>query len=68
MARNRRTFELFETELMGPGICCSYVPEKVMDGIPDIFNCYHTHPRLEVRICTMVVSGTGGEELRAARK
>ena len=43
--RNRRTFEMFETELTGAGICCSYVPEEeVMDGLPRIFPCYHTQP------------------------
>ena len=35
--RNRRTFELFEMKLTGAGICSSYVPKKVIDGITKIF-------------------------------
>ena len=58
--RNRRTFELFETELKGEGICCSYVLEEVIYGLPKILPCYHTHPLLDVSTCTFVVSRGGG--------
>ena len=53
--RNEKTFALFTNELRREGISCNYVEKEAIASLPNIFPCYFTHPRSDVRICTMTM-------------
>ena len=53
--RNEKTFALFTNELLNEGISCKYVEKEVIASLPNIFPCYFTQPRSDVRICTMTL-------------
>ena len=53
--RNEKTFALFTNELRREGISCNYVEKEVIANLPNIFPCYFTQPRSDVRICTMTM-------------
>jgi len=51
--RNADTFALFEAEIRAKGITLSYASKDELDAMPNIFPCYFTQPRTDVRICLM---------------
>lgn len=53
--RNGKTFALFTSELRREGISSNYVEKKSIASLPDIFPCYFTQPRSDIRICTMTM-------------
>ena len=53
--RNEKTFALFTSELRREGISCNYVEKEAIASLPNIFPCYFTQPRSDVRICTMTM-------------
>ena len=53
--RNEKTFALFTNELRREGISCNYVEKEAIASLPNIFPCYFTQPRSDVRICTMTM-------------
>lgn len=60
--RNRRTFDLFEAELLKHKITCRYEDASTIASLPNFFPIYHVQPRLDTRICTMTL---GGRESRS---
>ena len=53
--RNEKTFALFTNELRREGISCNYAEKEAIASLPNIFPCYFTQPRSDVRICTMTM-------------
>lgn len=51
--RNRKTFDLFEAELLKHKIKCQYEETCTIANLPNFFPIYHVQPRTDTRICTM---------------
>lgn len=49
--RNEATFALFEKELEEQSIACTY--DNSIEDLPNVFPCYFTQPRSDVRVCRM---------------
>jgi hypothetical protein len=53
--RNRKTFELFEAELLQHKITCRYEDTSTIARLPNFFPIYHVQPRGDIRICIMTL-------------